>query len=50
MKATIYVLSSELHWYKHKEYPEVTPEQLKQLEAYQEEYQGQVRVEYTTDK
>ena len=47
MKAIVYVLNlSSLHWYVSQTFEDVDDALLKQLEAYQEEYQGQVRVEY----
>ena len=46
MTATIYELSPELHWYIVKIYKDVDNELLKDLQAYQEYYQGQVRIEY----
>ena len=47
MNAIVYVLNlSSLHWYVSQTFEDVDDALLKQLEAYQEEYQGQVRVEY----
>ena len=47
MDATIYVLSTNLHWYRTEHYKDITPEELVKLKAYQEEHQGQVDVVYS---
>lgn len=47
MDAAIYILSTNLHWYKSETYKDVSPEEYQQIEAYREEYQGQVKVEYS---
>jgi len=47
MTATVYVLSSSLHWYKSVVHEDITDEEYKNLKAYEEEYQGQVRIEYS---
>lgn len=47
MKATIYELSPNLYWYKVKVYEAVSDELFKDLQAYADYYQGQVRIEYS---
>jgi len=46
MTAKIYQLSSNLHWYLYRTIDNVSNEEFKEIEAFKEQYQGQVRVEY----
>ena len=48
MTATIYILNpGSLHWYVSERYPNVTDDERRQIEAYVEQCQPQVKVEYS---
>jgi len=47
MTATIYTLSTGLHWYVSERYLDVTEDERKQIEAYAEMYPQQIKVEYS---
>lgn len=46
MTAKVYILSPSLHWYLSEAFNDVDNKLFQKLQAYAEEYQGQVRVEY----
>ena len=47
MTVKIYILNpSSLHWYLSETYKDVTADEVKQIDAYADYNQGQVRVEY----
>lgn len=48
--AIVKVLSSSLHWYVTEKYENITSEQYNKLRAYQDEYHGQVSVEFVEEK
>ncbi len=47
MDAVIYILHpGSLHWYVSERYPNVTEKERQQIEAYVEQHQPQIKVEY----
>jgi hypothetical protein len=48
--AIIKTLSPSLHWYVSEKYENITQKQWQALQAYQDEFHGQVSIEFVEEK